>query len=136
MSEPSQEYEHSTRGSWAYGIAAFAGVLLAMIGLFQFVQGLSAVLEDTVFAVSADYVFSVDLTAWGWIHMLIGVAAVGVGVAVLYGQTWALATGVLIAILSAVANFAFIPYYPAWSILVIAIDVAAIWALTSLLRNT
>ncbi len=68
--------------------------------------------------------------------MLIGVAAVGVGISVLYGQTWALATGILVAILSAVANFAFIPYYPAWSILVIAIDVAAIWALTSLLRNT
>jgi hypothetical protein len=136
MSDPGQDYDHSTKGSWAYGIAAFAGVLLAMMGLFQFLQGLSAVFKDNVFAVSPDYVFSVDLTAWGWIHMLIGVAAVGVGISVLYGQTWALATGILIAILSAVANFAFIPYYPAWSILVIAIDVAAVWALTSLLRNT
>lgn len=136
MSDPSQDYQHSTKGSWAYGIAAFGGVLLAMLGLFQFLQGLSAVLKDDVFVRSPDYVYSIDLTGWGWIHMIIGAAAVGIGIAVLYGQTWALATGILIATLSAVANFAFVPYYPLWSILVIAIDVAAIWALTSLLRNT
>lgn len=136
MSQSSQDFEHSTKGSWAYGLAAFAGVLLAMVGLFQFLQGLSAVLKDTVFVRSPDYVYSIDLTGWGWIHMLLGAAAVAVGIAVLYGQTWALATGILIAILSAVANFAFVPYYPLWSILVIAIDVLAIWALTSLLRNT
>ena len=136
MSQPEPDYEHSTKGSWAYGIAAFAGVLLAMVGLFQFLQGLSAVLEDTVFVRSPDYVYSIDLTGWGWIHMLLGAAAVAVGIAVLYGQTWALASAILIAILSAVANFAFVPFYPLWSILVIAVDVLAIWALTSLLRNT
>lgn len=136
MSQPSQDFEHTTKGSWAYGIAAFAGVLLAMVGLFQFLHGLSAVLKDTVFVRSPDYVYSIDLTGWGWIHMLLGAAAVAVGIAVLYGQTWALATGILVAILSAVANFAFVPYYPLWSILVIAIDVLAIWALTTLLRNT
>lgn len=136
MSAPTPEYESSTKGAWAYGIAAFAGVLLAMLGLFQFLQGLSAVFKDTVFVRSPDYVYSIDLTGWGWIHMLIGAGAVAIGIAVLYGQTWALAAGILVAILSAVANFAFVPYYPLWSILVIAIDVAAIWALTSLLRNT
>ena len=94
-----------------------------MLGLFQFLQGLSAVLKDKVFVASPDYVYSIDLTGWGWIHMLIGAAAVAVGIAVLYGQTWALVTGIVIAVLSAVANFAFIPYYPCWSILVIAIDV-------------
>ena len=136
MSAPKHGYEHSTKGAWAYGIAAFAGVLLTMAGLFQFLQGLSAVFKDTVFVASPDYVYSIDLTGWGWIHMLLGAVAVAVGIAVLYGQTWALATGILVAILSAVANFAFVPYYPVWTILVIAVDVAAIWALTSLLRNT
>lgn len=136
MSTPTSDYEHSTKGSWAYGIAAFAGVLLAMLGLFQFLQGLSAVFKDTVFVTSPDYVYSIDLTGWGWIHMLIGAGAVAIGVAVLYGQTWALTAGVLVATLSAIANFAFVPYYPLWSIVVIAIDVLAIWALTSLLRNT
>jgi hypothetical protein len=136
MSAPTPDYEHSTKGSWAFGIAAFAGVLLAMLGLFQFLQGLSAVFKDTVFVTSPDYVYSIDLTGWGWIHMLIGAGAVAIGVAVLYGQTWALTAGILVATLSAIANFAFVPYYPLWSIVVIAIDVLAIWALTSLLRNT
>src|SRR4051812_30663872 len=102
MSEPSQDYEHSTKGAWAYGIGAFGGVLLATLGLFQFLQGLSAAFKDTVFVSTPDYVYAIDLTGWGWIHMLLGAAAVAVGIAVLYGQTWALATGILVAVLSAV----------------------------------
>ena len=61
------------------------------------------------------------------------VVAVVVGICVLYGQTWARAVGVLIAVLSAVSNFAFLPHYPFWSLLVIAIDVLVIWALSSLI---
>jgi hypothetical protein len=137
MSTPTrQDYDDSTTGAWAYGIGAFAGVILAMVGLFQFLQGLSAALEDKVYLTSPDYVYSIDLTGWGWLHMILGAIAVAVGVAVLYGQTWARVAGIVIAVLSAVANFAFLPYYPFWSMMVIAIDILAVWALTSLIRNT
>ena len=137
MSNPSREvYETSTKGMWAYGIGAFAGVVLVTLGLFQFMEGLSAVLKDDVFVKTDDYLYSVNLTTWGWIHMIIGVIAVVVGVCVLYGQTWARAAGILIAVLSALANFAFLPYYPFWSLLVIGFDILVIWALTSLIVNT
>jgi hypothetical protein len=136
MSTPSrQDFDHSTRGSWAYGVGAFAGVILATVGLFQFLEGLSAVFEDKVYLTTPDYLYSIDLTGWGWIHMVLGAAAIAVGVAVLYGQAWAQATGIVIAVLSAASNFAFLPYYPFWSMMVIAIDVLAIWALATLLRN-
>ncbi len=137
MSTPSRErYESSTKGVWAYGLAAFGGVLLTMLGLLQFLEGLSAAAKDDVFARTSNYVYSINLSGWGWIHMIIGAIAVAVGLCILYGQTWARAAGILIAVLSAVANFAFIPYYPWWSLLVIAIDVLVIWALSSLIINT
>jgi len=137
MSTPTREhYGTSTKGVWAYGIGAFGGVLLVMLGLFQFLQGLSAALKDDVFVRTSDYVYSVDLTGWGWIHMIIGALAVLVGLSILYAQTWARAAGILIAVLSALANFAFLPYYPYWSIVVIAIDIVVIWALSSLIVNT
>jgi hypothetical protein len=137
MSTPThQDYEGSTKGMWAYGLAAFGGVVLITLGLFQFLQGLSAVLKDDVYVTTTDYLYSIDLTGWGWIHMLIGAGAVVVGICILYGQTWARAAGILFAVLSAVANFAFLPHYPFWSMVVIALDVLVIWALSSLIVNS
>ena len=130
-----QDYDDSTTGAWAYGIGAFAGVLLATMGLVQFLQGLSAALKDDVFVRSPDYVYSIDLTGWGWIHMILGAIAVGVGLAILYGQTWARVAGIVIAVLAAIGNFAFLPYYPFWAMILIAINILVIWALTSLIRN-
>lgn len=137
MSTPSrQHYESSTKGAWAYGIGSFGGVVLVVLGLFQFLQGLSAALKDDVYLATSDYLYSINLSGWGWIHMAIGAAAAVIGICVLYGQTWARATGILVAVLSAVANFAFLPYYPFWSMLVIAIDILVIWALSSLIVKT
>ena len=130
------EYQDSTKGIWAFGIAAFGGVLLVTVGLFQLLQGLSAVLEDDVFVVTSDYLYSIDLTTWGWIHLVVGALAVVVGLCLLYGQTWARAAGLLVAVVSAVANFAWLPHFPLWSLAVIAIDVLVIWALSSLIVNS
>ena len=137
MSTPTRRpYESSTKGAWAFGLAAFGGVALIMGGLFQFLQGLSAAAKDDVYVRTPDYLYSIDLTGWGWIHMIVGAAGIAVGLCLLYGQTWARATGILVAVLSAVANFAFLPHYPLWSVLVIAVDVLVIWALSSLIVNT
>jgi hypothetical protein len=137
MNSPSrQDFDHSTRGSLAHGVGAFAGVMLATVGLFQILEGLSAVFEDKVYLTTPDYLYSIDLTGWGWIHLSLGVLAIVVGIAILYDQDWARVTGIVIVVLSAVANFAFLPYYPFWSMTVIAIDILTIWALSSLIRNT
>lgn len=130
------EYQDSTKGIWAFGIAAFGGVLLVTVGLFQFLQGLSAILKDNVFFVTSDYLYRIDLTTWGWIHLVLGALAALVGLCLLYGQTWARAAGLLVAVVSAVANFAWLPHFPLWSLVVIAIDVLVIWALSSLIVNS
>ncbi|MEP9365576.1 hypothetical protein ABLE68_21590 [Nocardioides sp. CN2-186] len=120
---------------WAEGIAIFAGTILATLGVFQVLEGLSAVGKDSVFVRTPNYLFDVDLTAWGWAHIIIGGVAVLVGVCLLLGQYWAMVAGICIAVISALANFAFIPYYPWWSLLLIAFDVMVIWALSTMMSQ-
>ena len=121
--------EHPTVSPWAGGVSIFAGVGLLTIGIFQFFEGLSAVLKDNVFVTTPKYVFEFDITTWGWIHLVIGVIAVLVGGSILAGQAWGFITGMVIATLSALANFMFIPWYPLWAIVLIAFNVVVIWAL-------
>ena len=84
---------------------------------------------------SPNYVFEVDTTTWGWIHLLLGLLVVFAGFALFAAKTWARVIGVTLAVLSAIANFFFIPYYPFWAILIISLDVWVIWALTRSLSS-
>jgi hypothetical protein len=128
-------FEESTKGGWALGIEIFAAVILMTLGTFQAFEGLSAVLKDNVYVAGIDYVWAFDLTTWGWIHLTVGVIAVITGIGLAFGQGWARVFGIIIAVLSAVLNFMFIPYYPIWSLVVIAFDIAAVWALSTALRH-
>jgi len=130
-----REYENSTKGAWALGGAAFAGVMLTTLGAFQALEGIAAVANDDVYVRGINYVYQFDLTTWGWIHLVLGLIAVATGVGILAQQTWATAVGLVIAFLSAMSSFAFMPYYPFWSIVILAFDVFVIWALCSILAN-
>jgi hypothetical protein len=115
---------------WVIGGITLAGVVLILVGSFQALTGLAAIFNDDFFVVARNYAFDLDVTAWGWIHLLIGVFLFVAGFALFAGKVWAAVTGVLLAMISAVSNFFFIPYYPWWSLLVIALDIWVIWALT------
>lgn len=115
---------------WAVGFVVFAAVMMMLAGGFQTIAGIAAIFEDEFFVVGANYVYDVDVTAWGWIHLILGVILFAAGAGVLSGATWARVVGITLASLSAFANFFFIPYYPVWSIVIIALDVAVIWALS------
>ena len=129
MTTTGPRHTRDEQSGTAFGIAIFAGVLLAVMGSFQILQGLAAVLKDDVFVRGVDYTYKLDLTTWGWITLLIGALAVAVGVGILKGQTWANSAGIGFAVLSALSQFAFMPYYPLWSFLIIAVDILVIWAL-------
>lgn len=101
-----------------------------VVGTFQVIAGLTAIIDDEFFVVGENYTFELDASAWGWIHLLLGVLMVAVGAGLLGRRAWAAVTALVLASLSAVANFFFIPYYPVWSIVVIALDVWIIWSLT------
>ena len=117
--------------SSAQGISFFAGLLLIIAGFFQTLEALSAIVHDQYLVVAPRYIYTFDLTAWGWIHLLIGLALVAIGICLLIGQGWALMAGIVIAAISAVVNFTWLPYSPFWAILLIAVDLLIIWALAS-----
>ena len=115
---------------WAVGGITFAAVVLMLIGFFQLVAGLSAIIDDEFFVVTRNYTFDLDTSAWGWVHLLLGLLLVFTAWGLFIGAGWAVVVGIFLAGLSALANFFFIPYYPFWAILVIALDVWVIWSLT------
>jgi len=114
---------------WAVGFILFAGVMMIMAGGFQAFAGLVALFENEFYVRTRNYLFQFDATAWGWIHLIVGLLVLVAGFAVMAGQVWARAVAILLAVLSALANFTFIPYYPFWALTIIAIDIFVIWAL-------
>jgi uncharacterized membrane-anchored protein YitT (DUF2179 family) len=124
-----------TVSPWAHGIAVFAGLVMIIGGAFQALEGLAAVVNDQWLVVRPEYIFAFDLTVWGVIHLLIGLALLVIGVSLLRGQTWARVAGMAVAVISAIVNFVFLPFSPLWAIMIIAVDVLVIWALASYLRQ-
>jgi hypothetical protein len=115
---------------WAVGGIWFAASVMTLVGAFEVVSGLAAVINDKFYVVTRNYAFDLDVTAWGWIHLVLGVLLVACGIGLFRRSAWAGVTAIFLAMLSAFANFFFIPYYPFWALLVIALDVWVIWALT------
>jgi hypothetical protein len=118
------------RSGFAVGVTVFAATMMILIGVLHAVQGLVALLNDSFFVVGEEWVFEFDVTTWGWIHLLAGALVVVAGFFVLGGAVWARAVGVAVASLSIVLNFIWLPYYPVWSLVIIALDIFVIWALT------
>ena len=125
---------HETRkqpSGWAMGWALFAAIMLIVGGIWGVIVGIAAIAEDEFFVVTPDWVFQFDATAWGWAHLIVGVVFVASGIGIAFGNVLARTVGVIVAGLSAIANFAWLPNYPVWAIIAIAVDIAIIWALTA-----
>ncbi|TCI97649.1 hypothetical protein [Aeromicrobium sp. IC_218] len=137
MSTSTSRLDGSTSELVALGVTAFAGFMLAIVGLFQVLQGLAAIGEDEVFVDGPKYTYELDVTTWGWVHLVVGVIAVLVAIGILVGNDVARIAGVVVAALACVSNFVFLPYYPWWSLAIIVFNVAVIWALcTQVSRGT
>lgn len=115
---------------WAVGGTVFAGVIMVLVGVFHLIAGLVAILDDQFYVVTRNYTYNLDVTGWGWIHLIAGALVVLAGMYVFSGSTWARIVGMTLAVLSAIANFFFIPYYPFWSLVIIALDVWVVWSLS------
>ncbi|MER6025828.1 hypothetical protein [Streptomyces sp. NPDC001851] len=119
----------TAKEQWATGLTAFGAVMLMLAGLMAIFRGIMAIAHDDVFVATPNYVFRFDLTGWGWIHLILGVVAVVVSAGLLKGAPWARVCGVAIAALIIIASFLSLPYYPIWSVVVIAFSGFIIWAL-------
>ena len=118
----------STGSAWATGGLVFAAATMIIVGTFQAFQGLAAIIDDEFFVVGPNYAYNIDLTAWGWIYLILGILVVIAGFYLFAGSPVAGTVAIVLAGLAAVANFFFIPYYPFWSLLIIALAVFVIWA--------
>ena len=110
---------------WLY----FASFMLMISGAFELVAGLTALFQNTVYVTANTHLVALDLTQWGFVHLILGVVLLVSGLALLAGKLWGRIVGVIMASLSAIANFAFIDAYPWWSIAVIAVDIVTIYAI-------
>jgi hypothetical protein len=119
----------------AYGVSVFAGMMLILGGGFESLQAIAAIVNDQYIVVLPNYVYAFDLTTWGWIHLLIGLALIAIGISLLLGQGWARVAGIVVAAVAALINFTWLPYSPLWAIVLIAIDILVIWALISVRRE-
>jgi hypothetical protein len=128
VSEETSVASYAEPTGWT-GWAAFAGVMMVLAGVMQACYGLVAIFNDNWVVFGNQANLYLDLTAWGWVHLILGAVVVLAGIGVFLGNALARAVGVIIAGLSLIASFLFIPAYPVWALVVIAVDVLVIYAL-------
>ena len=115
---------------WAIGWTAFAGIMMIMMGILWVISGLVAVFNDEFYVVTQNWIFQFDVSTWGWIHLILGAVILASGFGLFSGAVWARIVGVIIAVISGLVAFTWLPYYPVWGIILIAISIGVIWALT------
>ena len=119
---------------WASGLTVFAAAMMMIGGVWHALAGTAALVHDDIYVTTPEYIYSFDLTVWGWVQLLLGLLVAVAGFAILKGQVWARFVGIIIACLSLIASFIFMPLYPLWSLSIIALDVFVIWALATYRR--
>jgi len=110
------------------GMVVFAGVLLAVIGFFNLLDGIAAIANSHIFIGNAHYVVG-DLRAWGWVMTIFGAVQLLAALGVWTGNQLARWFAVAVVGLNAIAQMFFIPAYPLWSLMIIAADIVALWGL-------
>jgi hypothetical protein len=129
-SSAARRADRETSG-WAVGLILFAAIMMIMAGVFQALEGLIAIFQDEFYVATRNYLFQFDATSWGWIHLIWGLVMAFAGWGLLSGRTWARAVAITVAVLSAIANFLWLPYYPFWALLIITLDIFVIWAVAA-----
>jgi hypothetical protein len=115
----------------AVGWTLFASMMMVLIGVFHIFAGIGGIAEDDIYVVGENYTFQFDVTTWGWIHLIVGLIILFAAFGLYSGAVWARTVGVIMALISAIAGFAWMPYYPIWGIVFVAVAVSVIWALTA-----
>ena len=115
----------------ASGWAFFAGIVLLMVGIFNVIWGLTALFNDTALTVGEEGLIVWDFTAWGWVHLILGVVMILAALGLFQGAAWARWTAVVFAMLNAIGQIAWMSTYPLWGILIITLDFIVIYQLTA-----
>ncbi len=125
-----ESYNAQAPSGWAVGWTAFAAVMLILGGFLWIIAGTVALVNGDFYAVTPEYIFQFDVTTWGWLHLIVGVIVLLAGFGLFSGALWARTVGVIVAVVAALFAFAWLPWYPIWALIFIAVSIAVIWALT------
>jgi vacuolar-type H+-ATPase subunit I/STV1 len=121
----------ASRISSTTGWLSFAGIVAFVVGVFNVMDGLVALFRNDYYLVTSQDILVFNFTAWGWIWLILGLAQIAIGAGLLAGQPWARTAGVAMAVLVAIGQLAFLRAFPMWSVLVIAMCVLLVYALTA-----
>ncbi|HKA03888.1 MAG TPA: hypothetical protein VKD67_06145 [Acidimicrobiales bacterium] len=125
----SDELRRSDVTGWV-GWIVFAAFLMIINGIFGGLQGLTALLRDqSYWVVSEDRILTFNYTSWGWIHLILGIVLIVVGIFLLRGATWARVLAVILVAVHMIAQFSFLAAFPVWGIITIAVDALVLYAL-------
>jgi hypothetical protein len=113
------------------GLAIFGGILAAIMGTMNLIYGLLLLFNSEFLLLAKEGLFYVDVTAWAWLLVVFGVVQIAAAIGIMSGQTWARLVGIAWASLVVIGNMFFLPAYPFWSLLIIALGVMVIYALAS-----
>ena len=111
------------------GWIAFGAVMMMMLGVLNAISGLAAIFNDSLFVAGRRGILVFDVTAWGSIHLILGLVVVLTGFALMTGAMWARVVGTGVVMLNMVTQLIFLPAYPFWGMLIIALDVLVLWAI-------
>jgi hypothetical protein len=123
------DYGYAAERGGAYAGASTGGAFAILAGLVTFLAGLAAVVRRNFYHVATNYAYNIHAYDWGWILLGLGIALFALGACALLGMTWAKYLGVGVAVLTAVAGFLYLPYFPVWGIVIVGLSLAAIWGL-------
>jgi hypothetical protein len=126
ISEDDRAPKSSAWGGWI----TFASALFVVLGIFNVLNGITALARHQVLITGSHSQVVFNLTTWGWILIVFGALQLVTGYLLQRGAVWVRSMAVLLCMLNAIAQLAFLPHYPIWSTMVIAIDVLTIWAVT------
>ncbi len=116
---------------WAVGLTALAGFLMLMLGSWWIIAGFVGIVNDDFFVVTQEWIFEFSTTSWGWTHLILGIVVLLAGFGLFTGAVWARTVGVILAVISGLVAFAWLPWYPVWAILFVTLSVFTVWALTA-----
>jgi len=128
MTSATMRRDRGARQGEGYWMIVFAVALLVTVGFFNLIDGIAAIANSHVFIANAHYVVG-DLRAWGWVVLILGTLQIIAAIAILAGSQAARWFAVVVIGLNAIGQMFFIPAYPFWSLVIIAVDIVALWGL-------
>ncbi|HEY7829230.1 MAG TPA: hypothetical protein VIC06_01540 [Solirubrobacteraceae bacterium] len=120
-------YEEEPPGS---GWVAFAGVMIAIVGVLNIIYGIAAISNSNFFVQGTNYILS-SLNTWGWVLLITGIIQFCAALAIFGRVEWGRWVGILTASVNAIIQLIFIPAYPFGSLAMFALDILVIYGLVA-----